>query len=54
MKVAAQSDTSVIGDITVQNAQGEVYVRIQGLEGTISRQLGRFIGARTGDQPAAF
>jgi hypothetical protein len=54
MQVAAQSDTSVIGDITVQDAQGRVYVRIKGLEGTISRQLGRFIGARTGDQPAAF
>jgi NAD(P)-dependent dehydrogenase (short-subunit alcohol dehydrogenase family) len=54
MKVAAQSDTSVIGDITVQDSQGRVYVRIKGLEGTISRQLGRFIGARTGDQPAAF
>jgi len=54
MKVAAQSETSVIGDITVQDAQGRVYVQIKGLEGTISRQLKRFIGARTGSQPAAY
>jgi NAD(P)-dependent dehydrogenase (short-subunit alcohol dehydrogenase family) len=54
MKVAAQSETSVIGDITVQDAEGRVYVRIMGLEGTISRQLGRFIGARPGSQLPAF
>jgi NAD(P)-dependent dehydrogenase (short-subunit alcohol dehydrogenase family) len=54
MKVAAQSETSVIGDITVQDAEGRVYVRIMGLEGTISRQLGRFIGARPGSHLPAF
>jgi hypothetical protein len=54
MKVAAQSETSVIGDITVQDAEGRVYVRIMGLEGTISRQLSRFIGARPGSQLPAF
>jgi NAD(P)-dependent dehydrogenase (short-subunit alcohol dehydrogenase family) len=54
MKVAAQSETSVIGDITVQDAEGRVYVRINGLEGTISRQLKRFIGAHTGSQVAAY
>lgn len=44
MIVAAQSETSVIGDITVQDTQGKVYVRIKGLEGTISRQLKQLIG----------
>jgi NAD(P)-dependent dehydrogenase (short-subunit alcohol dehydrogenase family) len=54
MKVAAQSETAVIGDITVQDAEGRVYVYIKGLEGTISRQLKRFIGARPGSQVAAY
>jgi hypothetical protein len=31
-----------------------VYVYIKGLEGTISRQLKRFIGARPGSQVAAY
>jgi NAD(P)-dependent dehydrogenase (short-subunit alcohol dehydrogenase family) len=54
MKIAAQSETAVVGDVTVQDAEGRVYVQIKGLEGTISRQLGRFIGARTSSQLAAY
>ncbi len=41
MKVVKQSDKSVTGDILVQDGNGEVYVEIKGLEGTISKQLKR-------------
>lgn len=52
MNVVAQSETSVVGDITVQDSQGKVYIRIKGLEGTISSQLKQLIGVRTGIQVA--
>jgi hypothetical protein len=48
MEVESQSETSVVGNITVTDPQGEVYVEIAGLEGTISQQLKRFIGVRSG------
>lgn len=41
MEVQSESETSVVGNILVQDALGQVYVRITGLEGTISRQLKR-------------
>jgi NAD(P)-dependent dehydrogenase (short-subunit alcohol dehydrogenase family) len=41
MDVQSVSDTSVVGNILVQDALGQAYVRITGLEGTISRQLKR-------------
>ncbi len=44
MEVQSQSETSVVGDITVQDPSGQVYVEIKGLEGTISTLLKRFIG----------
>ncbi|MCL4561262.1 MAG: KR domain-containing protein [Chloroflexi bacterium] len=44
MEVVSQSETSVVGDILVQDEQGQLFVRITGLEGTISKQLKRFIG----------
>lgn len=46
MEVESQSETAVIGNITVTDPAGETYVRIEGLQGTISKQLGRFIGMR--------
>lgn len=46
MQVVSQSETSVVTNVTVQDESGEVCVRITNLEGTISTQLGRFIGAK--------
>ena len=43
MEVQSQSDTSVVGNILVQDEQGQLYVRLTRLEGTISRQLKRFL-----------
>ncbi len=44
MEVELQSDTQVTGNITVTDAQGNTYVHIEGLEGTISPHLNRLIG----------
>lgn len=44
MEVQSQSETSVVGNILVQDKEGRLYVQFTGLEGTISRQLKRFIG----------
>jgi NAD(P)-dependent dehydrogenase (short-subunit alcohol dehydrogenase family) len=49
MHVRSQSENSVVGDMVVQDPQGNVYLRITGLEGTISPQLKRFMTV----QPAA-
>jgi NAD(P)-dependent dehydrogenase (short-subunit alcohol dehydrogenase family) len=46
MDVESQSSTSVVGNILVQDADGETYVRLDGLEGTISPFLNRYIGRR--------
>jgi hypothetical protein len=44
MVVTSQSETAVVADITVQSEQGETFVNITGLEGTISKQLQRLFG----------
>jgi hypothetical protein len=44
MEVESQSSTSVVGNILVQDDQGGTYMRLDGLEGTISPYLNRFIG----------
>ena len=47
LKIRSQSQAAVVGDITVSDLNKRVCLRIMGLEGTISRQLGRFIGAQS-------
>lgn len=46
MEVESQSSTSVVGNILVQDQQGRTYMRLDGLEGTISPFLNRFIGRK--------
>lgn len=46
MEVESQSSASVVGNIVVQDERGEIYMRMDGLEGTISPYLNRFIGRR--------
>jgi len=46
MEVESQSSTAVVGNIIVQDERGEVYMRLDGLEGTISPFLNRFIGKK--------
>jgi NAD(P)-dependent dehydrogenase (short-subunit alcohol dehydrogenase family) len=41
MEVESQTDTSVVGNILVQDADGHAYMRLYGLEGTISPLLKR-------------
>ena len=45
MTVTSQSETSVVADITVQDEQGETFVNITSLEGTISKKLQRLFGS---------
>lgn len=53
MQVVSRSETSVLTNVTVQDEQGEVCVRITHLEGTISPQLNRFIGVKMGQTAGA-
>jgi NAD(P)-dependent dehydrogenase (short-subunit alcohol dehydrogenase family) len=46
MQVVTQSETSVVTNVTVQDDQGAVCVRITNLEGTISYGLNRMIGVK--------
>lgn len=46
MEVESQSSTSVVGNILVQDEQGRTYIHLDGLEGTISPYLNRFIGKK--------
>jgi NAD(P)-dependent dehydrogenase (short-subunit alcohol dehydrogenase family) len=46
MEVESQSSTSVVGNILVQDENGRAYIRLDGLTGTISPHLNRFIGRR--------
>jgi NAD(P)-dependent dehydrogenase (short-subunit alcohol dehydrogenase family) len=46
MEVTSQSETSVVADITVLDEQGQTYVNITSLEGTISKQLKRLFGGQ--------
>ncbi len=47
MEIKSHRETSVVADITVTDMNGEVYVQITSLEGTISLHLKRIIGAST-------
>lgn len=44
MEVESQTSSFVVGNIVVQDEHGVVYMRMEGLEGTISPHLNRFIG----------
>lgn len=46
MEVESQSSSAVVGNILVQDAQGELYMRLEGLQGTISPHLNRYIGRK--------
>jgi NAD(P)-dependent dehydrogenase (short-subunit alcohol dehydrogenase family) len=46
MDIESQSSTAVVGNILVQDGQGNAYMRIDGLQGTISQLLNRYIGKR--------
>lgn len=46
MQVESRSPTAVVGNILVQDAEGSTYIRLDGLEGTISPQLNRLIGRK--------
>lgn len=46
MDVESQSESAVVGNITVTDAAGEIYVRLDGLQGTISPYLNRYIGRK--------
>lgn len=46
MEVESQSSTAVVGNILVQDDLGGAYIRLDGLEGTISPFLNRFIGKK--------
>lgn len=46
MEVESQSSAHVVGNIVVQDEQGQLYMRLDGLQGTISPYLNRFIGRK--------
>jgi hypothetical protein len=46
MEVESQSETAVVGNLTVTDSAGQTYVRLEGLQGTISPTLNRFIGRK--------
>ena len=46
LEIKSQSDTSVIGDLTVQDPDGGVYANITGLRCTISARLNNMIGVK--------
>jgi NAD(P)-dependent dehydrogenase (short-subunit alcohol dehydrogenase family) len=46
MEVESQSSSAVVGNILVQDEAGQAYMRMEGLEGTISPHLNRLIGRR--------
>lgn len=46
MQIASKNETSVVGNLTVQDTNGETYVHITGLRGTISPRLNNLIGVR--------
>ena len=45
-EIEAQTDVLVVADVTVTDAEGHTYVRIEGLEATISPHLNRLIGRK--------
>jgi hypothetical protein len=44
LEVQSQSESAVVGNLLVQDEDGKPYVRITGLQGTISQRLNNFIG----------
>ena len=48
LDITSQSDTAVVGDLTVQDLSGQTFVHITGLQGTISPMLNAKIGAAAG------
>jgi NAD(P)-dependent dehydrogenase (short-subunit alcohol dehydrogenase family) len=48
MQVESQTPSAVVGNIQVQDAQGQVMLRLEGLQGTISPLLNRLIGRKEG------
>jgi len=44
MEIRSQSEYSVLASVRVQDREGRTYLRIDGMQGTISPQLNRFIG----------
>ena len=44
LEVQSQTDSAVVGNLMVQDGQGQAYVRITGLQGTISPRLSQIIG----------
>lgn len=46
MEVESKNPSAVVGNILVQDAQGRAYMRLEGLQGTISPFLNRFIGKK--------
>jgi len=51
-ELESQSDVMVLANIVVTDSEGAAYVRIEGLEGTISPHLKRLIGRNSTAQPA--
>jgi NAD(P)-dependent dehydrogenase (short-subunit alcohol dehydrogenase family) len=45
LEVQSQTESAVVGNLLVQDASGQTYVRIIGLQGTISQRLNQIIGA---------
>jgi NAD(P)-dependent dehydrogenase (short-subunit alcohol dehydrogenase family) len=46
LEVESQSPTAVVGNIAVHDAEGNAYIYLDGLQGTISPYLKRFIGKK--------
>ena len=44
LEIVSQSDTAVVGNLTVQDADGHIYARMTKLQGTISPRLNNIIG----------
>lgn len=53
LRIRSHGETSVVGDLLVQDPAGKPYLRFIGLEGTISRHLARFIGKTQPEYQAA-
>ena len=47
LEIVSQSETAVVGDLTVQDPDGYLYLFIKGLQGTISTRLNSLIGQRS-------
>jgi len=47
MEVETQTSSAVLANILVQDDQGRAYMRLDGLQGTISTHLNRFIGRKS-------